>query len=141
MCRRLCLERTRAGRYHNCGGRRTRPRLNNPVPSPYQRHRVLYVGQNYALLAALQAALADLNCPVIRCPGHGVPEARAFIRSEIPYTLFLFDEHLTDSTGEELARYTLSLPHRTSTPTLIARNSDAPAALAHRIRRLLAARD
>jgi hypothetical protein len=107
------------------------------VPSPRYRHRVLYVGSDFALLAALQDGLADLSCKVVRCPANGVREARRFIRSDIPYTAFLFDETLVDTTGEELARFTRSLDHRGGTPTLIVRESDDVAALAERVGRLL----
>jgi hypothetical protein len=107
------------------------------VPSHSYRYRVLYVGDNYTLPAALRDRLADLSCQIVRCPAHGVWLARRFITSDITYTLFLFDEALVDTTGEELARFTLSLDHRADTPTLIVKESDDVLASAERVRRLL----
>lgn len=131
----ISLERT--WRQDSTTSPRPEPGRLLTVPSPYQRRGVLYVGQNYALLAALQDRLADLKCHVVRCPAHGVPEARLFIESEIPYAALLFDEVLVGATGAELERFALSLPHRAGTPTLIVRESDGAAAVAERVRRLL----
>jgi response regulator of citrate/malate metabolism len=106
------------------------------VPSHSYCYRVLYVGDDYALTAALRARLADLSCLVVRCPAHGVWLARRFINA-ISYTLLLFDEVLADSSGEELAGFVLSLDHRAGTPTLIVREADDVEALAESVRRLL----
>jgi CheY-like chemotaxis protein len=105
------------------------------VPSPRSRYRILYVGDNYALLAALQDQLARLDSLVVRVPANGVPEACAFIRSDIPYSAFLFDEVLTGATGEELARFALA--QRADTPVLIVKESDGVKDLANRVGRLL----
>ena len=107
------------------------------MPSPYQRRNVLYVGQDYALLAALQQRLAELGGLVVRCPAHGVPEARLFMESDIPYDVFLFDETLAGATGAELERFARSLPHRADTPTLIVKEADDVTAVAERVRRLM----
>jgi hypothetical protein len=105
---------------------------------PRYRYRILYVGDDYALSHALRDRLADLPCQVVRCPASGgVTVARIFIGAEIPYTLFLFDEVLGGTTGEELERFALSLDHRAGTPTLIVREADDVEALAERVRRLL----
>lgn len=112
------------------------------MPSPYRRPRsVPYVGQDYALLAALRGRLAELDCLVVRCPANGVPEARLFIESEIPYDVFLFDAALVGATGAELARFALSLPHRAGMPVLIVQEADDITALAERVSRLLGASD
>ena len=92
------------------------------------------------MLKALQDRLADLSCLVVRCPADGVPEARLFIGSEIPYAAFLFDEVLGGATGEELGRFALSLPHRAGTPTLIAKEADDAGAVAEEVRRRLPGR-
>ncbi|HEY9282926.1 MAG TPA: hypothetical protein VIP46_05690 [Pyrinomonadaceae bacterium] len=111
------------------------------MPSPRHRHRVLYVGNSYDLLKALQDRLSDLSCHVVRCPANGVPEARLFIGSEIPYDVFLFDASLAGATGEGLARFALSLPHRAGTPALIVKEADDVTASAEGVSRLLGASD
>ncbi len=86
----------------------------------------------------LRDRLTDLSCQVVRCPASGgLFVARIFIEAKIPYTLFLFDEVLADSSGEELERFALSLAHRAGTPTLIVKESEDIPALAERVRRLL----
>jgi hypothetical protein len=105
---------------------------------PRYRYRILYVGDDYALSHALRDRLADLPCQVVRCPASGgLFVARIFIEAKIPYALFLFDEALAGSSGEELARFALSLPHRAGTPTLIVKEAGDAAALAEGVRRLL----
>ncbi len=89
------------------------------------------------MLEALRDRLADLSCLVVRCPANGVPEARTFIGSAIPYTVFLFDEVLVGETGEELKRFALSLSHRAGTPALIVKESGDVPALADRVEHLL----
>lgn len=111
------------------------------MPSPCHRYRVLYVGNNYALLKALQDRLTDLDCLVVRCPANGVPEARTFIGSSIPYTVFLFDEVLSGETGEGLACFARSLLHRVQTPVFILKEFDDVLTLADRVRRLLGTGD
>ena len=106
------------------------------MPSPRYRYRVLYVGDSFALLMALRVCLADLSCFVVRCPANGVPEARTFI-NDIPYTLFLFDEVLGRTTGEELERFALSLDRRAGTPAFIVKEAGDVEALTGRVRRLL----
>lgn len=106
------------------------------MPSPRYRYRVLYVGDSYALLAALRDRLADLSCQVVRCPAGGVEHARRFINA-IPYTLFLFDEVLGGTTGEGLERFALSLTHRAGTPAFIVEEAGDVEAMAERVRRLL----
>jgi hypothetical protein len=111
------------------------------VPSLRHRYRVLYVGNNYDLLKALQDRLADLDGLVVRVPSNGVPEARLFLRSGLPYAVLLFDETLIGTSGQKLARFALSLDHRAGTPALIAKESDDVAATAERVRRLLGTGD
>lgn len=93
------------------------------------------------MLKALQDGLADLSCLVVRCPANGVPEARAFVGSEIPYAVFLFDEFLVGASGRELAQFALSSPRRSGTPAFVVKASDDVASLAERVRRLLGAGD
>lgn len=94
-------------------------------------HRILYVGLDHQLLNYLQDRLHD--CWIVRAPAACV--ARIFIR-ELRYSLFLFDELLMDSTGQELARYTRELANRRDTPILIVKQSDNFELLTRTIKRL-----
>lgn len=111
------------------------------MPSLAHCRRVLYVGRDYALLAALRYGLAGLDCMVVRHPADGLSTARLLIGSDIPYEVLLFDAVLVGATGAELARFALSLPNRAGTPTLIVKEADDTTAIAERVGRLLAGRD
>lgn len=67
--------------------------------------RTLYAGADYVLSELLKDALKSLDCFVVRSPAF---IARVFIRSDIKYTLLLFDD---DPPGAELERYARTLPH------------------------------
>jgi len=90
------------------------------------RHMILYVGADIMLPERLQGAL---ECHVIRARG-GSP-ARLFIRSDIKYSLFIFDEEEAEE-WESLAR---SLKHRERVPVL--RKSDDFSRLVCDVRQLL----
>ena len=109
------------------------------MPSPHYRFRILYVGRDCALPEALQGSLADLDCIVVRCPANGVAGARRFIRSDIRYSAFLFDEVLSGATGEELARFARALDHRATTPAFIVKECDDGASLSDEVGRVLGA--
>jgi hypothetical protein len=85
-------------------------------------HRILYAGEDIYLPARLKDALRGLDCFVVRSP---VGIARMFIRSDIKYSLLLFDE---TEAGAELERFARSLEHREHTPIII-RPSDYKALL------------
>lgn len=103
------------------------------VPPPRYRYRILYVGDNYALSAALRDQLTDLSCQVVRCPANIVWLARRFIGS-IPYTMFLFDEVLVGMSGEELAHFTRG---QRDAPILIVKESEDVEDLTDRVRDLI----
>jgi hypothetical protein len=79
--------------------------------------RILYAGDDTDLPARLRDGLGGLDCLVVRSP---VGIARMFIRSDIRYSLFLFDE---TEAGAELERFARSLPHRERTPVIIIKKS------------------
>lgn len=81
-------------------------------------HRILYAGDDIYLPTRLGDALRASDCFVVRSP---VGIARMFIRSEIEYSLFLFDK--TDE-GAELERFASSLSHREQTPVIIVKKSE-----------------
>jgi CheY-like chemotaxis protein len=108
--------------------------------TPYQvlyTYRVLYVGNDLALLTFLRHALEQQKCSVVRCAD--ATTARVFVKSENRYALLLLDAELPDATGEELAAFTRGLPHREHTP-LVVRQSEDFDSLAKAVRRQLCAR-
>lgn len=94
-------------------------------------HRILYAGMTFYLPARLKDALRGLDCFVVRSP---VDSAHMFIRSEIKYSLFLFDE---TEAGAELEAYARSLPHSERTPVVIVKESGGLGVLVDAIRRLI----
>jgi DNA-binding response OmpR family regulator len=101
------------------------------VHPPYS-HRILYAGQNLALLKYLQDELKD--CLIVRCAGDST--ARAFIKS-INYSLLLFDEVLPDAMGRELAAFVGALANRAGTPVIIFKKTDNFEPLANAISHFL----
>jgi glutaredoxin len=94
-------------------------------------HRILYAGDNLALPARLRDALHAFDCFVVRSP---VETARTLIRSDIKYSLLLFDE---TEAGAELEAYARSLSHREQTPVIIVKESESLGGLVEAIRRQL----
>jgi hypothetical protein len=94
-------------------------------------HRILYAGDNTGLPTRLRNALHALDCFVVYSP---VGIARTLIRSEIKYTLLLFDE--TDA-GAELEAYARSLSHREQTHVIKVKESESLGGLVEAIRRRL----
>ena len=87
--------------------------------SPDHKYRVLYTGSDLHLLKFLQSGLK--NCFVVRAPSGYV--ARIFIAGQIDYSLFLFDEKLSDATGADLECFTRA--RRECTPLIIFKPSDS----------------
>jgi hypothetical protein len=97
-------------------------------------HRILYAGDDTGLPARLRDALHGLDCYVVRSP---VEIARTLIRSEIEYSLLLFDE--TDE-GAELESCARSLSHRARTPVIIVKGSEGLGGLVDIIKRRITTR-
>ena len=83
-------------------------------------HRILYVGLDLNLLQILNGILT--GCRVVRCPGGS--NAYLLIKSDIKYSLLLFDDEPLGTTGAELKRFAHSLEHRKHTPVIIHQKSD-----------------
>ena len=79
----------------------------------------------------LRDALKALDCFVVRSP---VTTARTLIRSDIKYTLLLFDD---DPSGAELESYTRTPPHREHTPVIFVKKSEGSGRLLDTVRRRL----
>ena len=93
--------------------------------------RILYAGDDVALPGLLKDALKRLDCCVVRSP---VDTGRMFIRSDIEYSLLLFDE---TEAGAELERFARSLSRREQTPVVIVKKSEGSGGLLDAIRRRL----
>lgn len=81
---------------------------------PRYLHRILYVGHDHSLSKFLRDKLKIYQ--IIGGPNGSL--ARTFI-DKISYSLLLFDENLSDTTGLMLASFTRSLKHRELTPIII----------------------
>ncbi|HEY0173523.1 MAG TPA: hypothetical protein VGB98_21100 [Pyrinomonadaceae bacterium] len=81
----------------------------------------------------LKDALKPLDCFVVRSP---VFTARTLIKSDIKYTLLLFDD---DPSCAELESYARTLPHRERTPVIIIKKWESYDRLLDAIRRQLSA--
>ena len=84
------------------------------------RFRILYVGSDLDFLAVLRKALRKLEHHVVSCPDRD--SAGLFLKSEIPYHLFLFDIEMRDAAALELARLARSLSHREDISIIIVAN-------------------
>lgn len=106
------------------------------MPSHEPQQRILYAGNDLALLKFLRSAFAPDKRAVVRCAD--AMTARILIESHNRYALLLLDAELPDATGEELAAFARALPHRAHTPLVVRRSEDF-GSLAKAIRRRLAA--
>ena len=93
--------------------------------------RILYAGDDIGLPARLRDGLRGLDCFVARSP---VLTARTLIRSDVQYSLLLFDE---TAAGAELESYVRTLAHREHTPVIIVKESEGSGRLLDVIRRRL----
>jgi len=93
-------------------------------------YRILYVGSDCAPLQFLTNALQD--CLIVRCPNDY--QARLFLKSNIKYSLLLFE---ASRQGAELECFARSLEHREHTPVVNIKKSENFGALVIIIRRLL----
>jgi len=93
--------------------------------------RILYAGNNHALADTLRERLKHLNCDVIRAP---TCIAHIFIRSDIKYTVFLFDD---TPAGVELESYARTLTHRQHTPILRVKTAQGVNPIVDALARLL----
>ena len=96
-------------------------------------HRILFTGDDCRLPRLLREALKPLDCAVIRCPDER--GARTFIRSEIKYSLLIFEDELPASA--ELERFARAQAHRASTPVVVYNKDEGFDSLVEAVRRLL----
>src|SRR5438045_1191258 len=79
--------------------------------------RLLYVGEDLALIRFLRAAFHKPEYHVVSCPDRD--SAERFIKSDIQYHLFIFDHEMRHRAAFDLARLVRSLKHRESLPAMI----------------------
>jgi hypothetical protein len=95
--------------------------------------RILYAGDDVTLPGLLKDTLKSLDCFVVRSP---VLTSHTLIKSDIKYSLLLFDE---TEAGAELERFARSLSHREHTPVIVVKKSEGLGGLLETIRRRLGA--
>src|SRR5437588_9288686 len=79
--------------------------------------RLLYVGEDLALIRFLRTAFHGPDYHVVSCPYRDAAER--FINSDIRYHLFIFDHQMRHRAAFDLARLVRSLKHREGLPAII----------------------
>lgn len=88
--------------------------------SAESKFRLLYLGADLELVAALRKALTKPDYRLVTCSDGG--SARLFLESEIPYHLLLIDLAWQGTEGLKLARLARSLRHRKGMPIILVVN-------------------
>jgi hypothetical protein len=104
-----------------------RATFRRPVPS----HRLLYAGDILALPARLRDGLTGLDCFVVYSP---VGSVRTLVKSDIKYSLLLFDD---TAAGVALESFTRSLAHHAHMPVMLVKESEGFGKLLDTVRRRL----
>jgi DNA-binding response OmpR family regulator len=79
--------------------------------------RLLYVGSDLSVLKFLRSTFGKPMYHVVSCPDRG--SAEMFMKSQIPYRLFIFDHEMRDRAAFDLARLVRSLAHRKNAPAIV----------------------
>src|SRR5437870_13103163 len=79
--------------------------------------RLLYVGEDLAVIRFLRTAFHGPDYHVVSCPDRD--SAEGFITSDIRYHLFIFDHEMRHRAAFDLARLVRSLKHREGLTALI----------------------
>ena len=85
--------------------------------STESKFRLLYLGSDLALIAALRKELTEPDYRLVACSDRG--SAIIFLQSEIPYDLLLIDLEWRGREGLKLAQLTRSLPQRDAMPIVL----------------------
>jgi len=88
--------------------------------------RLLYVGSDLALLKFLRSTFGKPKYHVVSCPDRD--SAERFIKSDIPYQLFVFDLEMRHRAAFDLTQLVRSLNHREGLPSIVV-GSEADASL------------
>ena len=81
------------------------------------KYRLLYLGTDVKLMAAVQQALTPLDYQMVACSDR--ESAVLFLKSEIPYDLLLIDFEWLGKDGLKLARLARSQRHRRRMPKIL----------------------
>ena len=81
------------------------------------KFRLLYLGTDVKLMAAVQQVLTPPDYQVVACSDH--ESAVLFLRSEFPYDLLLIDFEWRGKDGIKLARLARSQRHRRRMPKIV----------------------
>jgi DNA-binding response OmpR family regulator len=92
----------------------TRPRARESGDSKF---RLLYVGNDLELTAALRKMLPETDFRLVTCADG--ESAIMFLKSDIPYQLLLIDFEWRGKEGLKLARVARSLRHRKRMPVVL----------------------
>jgi len=79
--------------------------------------RLLYVGSDLSMLKFLRSTFGKPMYHVVSCPDR--LSAEMFMKSQIPYQLFIFDHEMRDRAAFDLARLLRSLDHRQDLPAIV----------------------
>jgi PleD family two-component response regulator len=85
--------------------------------STESKFRLLYLGSDLTLIAALRKELTEPDYRLVACGDRG--GAIMFLKSEIPYDVLLIDLEWRGTEGLKLARLTRSLSHRKRMPIIL----------------------
>lgn len=85
--------------------------------STKSKFRLLYLGSDLTLIAALRKELTEPDYRLVACSDR--EGAIMFLKSEIPYDLLLIDLEWQGREGLKLARLTRSLSHRKRMPIIL----------------------
>ena len=86
-------------------------------PATKFKYRLLYLGDDLELIAALRKELAKTDCRVVACSDYG--SAILFLKSDIPYQGLLIDWEWRGREGLELARLVHTLKYRSDLTTIL----------------------
>jgi len=85
--------------------------------STESKFRLLYLGTDLQLIAAVRQALTEPNYRLVTCPDR--ESAALFLKSEIPYQLLLIDLEWRGKEVLKMARRAHSLRHRKRMPIIL----------------------
>jgi CheY-like chemotaxis protein len=95
----------------------TRPRSRESGESGESKFRLLYLGNDLELIAALRKTLTEPDYRLVTCSDR--VSAILFLKSEIPYDLLVVDLEWQGARGLKLARRAHSLRHRKRMPIIL----------------------
>lgn len=95
----------------------TRPRPRESGESGESKIRLLYLGNDLELMAALRKTLTEADYRLVSCSDR--ESAILFLKSEILYDLLVVDFEWQGTRGLKLARLAHSLRHRKQMPIIL----------------------